>query len=146
MTKENQNKFIPHYQATLISPDKINQARHIEFFSKKSLEEHMRDHGDLLRPKFQLISDMLSKQPFGTWTRPTGGYFVLFKTKKGLSKRVVSIANELGLKLTPAGSTHPFGLDPNEEFIRIAPTVCSLEEIKVAMEIFSCAVGIAHSE
>ena len=69
------------------------------------------------------------------WTDPQGGYFLLFETKTGMAKQIVSLAAELGLKLTPAGSTHPYGIDTEDKFIRLAPTACSLDELSKAMEV-----------
>ena len=103
-------------------------------------------HADLIRPKFELVQKWLDGQEYGSWTKPTGGYFVLLKTDPGLANRIISLASELGLKLTPAGSTHPYGVDPEDQYIRIAPTACSIEELDLAMEIFVCCLGLAYQE
>ena len=146
LSKSNQESFLPFYSALIIGPDKINQFRHIKFFQENDLKNHMSMHADLIRPKFELVQKWLDGQEYGSWTKPTGGYFVLLKTDPGLAKRIISLASELGLKLTPAGSTHPYGVDPEDQYIRIAPTACSIEELDLAMEIFVCCLGLAYQE
>ena len=146
LSKSNQELFLPFYSALIIGPDKINQIRHIKFFQENDLKNHMSKHADLIRPKFELVQKWLHGQGYGTWTKPTGGYFVLLKTDPGLAKRIISLASELGLKLTPAGSTHPYGVDPEDQYIRIAPTACSIEELDSAMEILVCCLGLAYQE
>ena len=146
LSKSNQELFLPFYSALIIGPDKINQIRHIKFFQENDLKNHMSKHADLIRPKFELVQKWLHGQGYGTWTKPTGGYFVLLKTAPGLAKRIISLASELGLKLTPAGSTHPYGVDPEDQYIRIAPTACSIEELDSAMEILVCCLGLAYQE
>ena len=146
LSKSNQESFLPFYSALIIGPDKINQFRHIKFFQENDLKNHMSKHADLIRPKFELVQKWLDGQEYGSWTKPTGGYFVLLKTDPGLANRIISLASELGLKLTPAGSTHPYGVDPEDQYIRIAPTACSIEELDLAMEIFVCCLGLAYQE
>ncbi len=146
LSKSNQESFLPFYSALIIGPDKINQIRHVKFFQENDLKNHMGKHADLIRPKFELVQKWLQGQGYGTWTKPTGGYFVLLKTNPGLAKRIISLASELGLKLTPAGSTHPYGVDPEDQYIRIAPTACSIEELDSAMEILVCCLGLAYQE
>jgi len=146
LSKSNQELFLPFYSALIIGPDKINQIRHIKFFQENDLKNHMRKHADLIRPKFELVQKWLLGQDYGSWTTPTGGYFVLLKTDPGLAKRIIYLASELGLKLTPAGSTHPYGVDPEDQYIRIAPTACSIEELDSAMEILVCCLGLAYQE
>ena len=142
----NQDLFLPYYSASIIGPDKINQLRHIKFFQDNDLKQHMRKHAALIRPKFELVQKWLEGQSYGSWTKPTGGYFVLLKTNPGLAKRIISLSSELGLKITPAGSTHPYGVDPQDEYIRLAPTACSIEELDAAMEVLVCCMGLAHQE
>ncbi|HJM59156.1 MAG TPA: aminotransferase, partial [SAR86 cluster bacterium] len=146
LSQTNQDSFLPFYSALIIGPDKLNQKRHIRFFEENELLQHMRKHADLIKPKFELVQKWLSGQEYGSWTRPTGGYFVLLKTKPGLAKRIISLASELGLKLTPAGSTHPYGVDPEDQYLRIAPTACSIEELDSAMEILVCCLGLANQD
>ena len=146
LSKSNQASFSSFYSALTIGPDKLNQFRHVKFFQENDLKEHMMKHADLIRPKFELVNKWLEGQVYGSWTKPTGGYFILLKTDPGLAKRVISLASELGLKLTPAGSTHPYGIDPQDEYIRIAPTACSIEELQSAMEVLVCCLGLAYQE
>ena len=133
----------------VICPDKINQRRHVNFFKNKSnILEHMQKHADLIRPKFELVNKKLSQlsNEIGEYTRPTGGYFVTFYSKKPIAKRIVTLCAEAGLLLTPAGSTYPYGDDPNDSVLRIAPTFIDMDELDVAMDIFVLSANIAHSE
>ena len=144
MTEKNSNAFLKHYSSIAIGPDKVNQARHIKFFKDiNGIKSHMRKHAVIVGPKFEIVEKWLSKQNFGEWTKPTGGYFVSFTSKKGLAKEIVKLASSVGLKLSPAGSTFPYGVDPNDENIRIAPTACSNENLELAMEIFIICVALA---
>ena len=128
----------------VIGPDKVNQARHIKFFKDfKGLKSHMNKHAEIVGPKFELVQEWLSKQNYGSWTKPTGGYFVTFKAESGLAREIVNLANKAGLKLTPAGATFPYGGDPNDEIIRLAPTACTNQELEEAMKIFNACVALA---
>ena len=133
----------------VICPDKINQRRHVNFFKNKSnVLEHMKKHASLVKPKFELVNKKLSNLPseVGEYTNPTGGYFVTFYSKKPTAKRIVALCAEAGLMLTPAGSTYPYGNDPNDSVLRIAPTYIDIDELDVAMDIFVLSAQIAHSE
>ena len=133
----------------VICPDKINQRRHVNFFKNKSnVLEHMKKHASLVKPKFELVNKKLSNLPseVGEYTNPTGGYFVTFYSKKPTAKRIVELCAEAGLMLTPAGSTYPYGNDPNDSVLRIAPTYIDIDELDVAMDIFVLSAQIAHSE
>ena len=144
MSENNLNRFIEHYSSVTINPDKVNQARHMNFLQDfQGLKSHMKKHADIVRPKFQIVQKWLSKQNYGSWTSPTGGYFVSFNCEPGLAKEIVGLANLAGLKLTPAGSTFPYGVDPNDENIRLAPTACTNEELEQAMELFNICVTFA---
>ena len=144
MSKNNLEKFIKHYSSMVIGPDKVNQARHIKFFKDfKGLKNHMNKHAEIIGPKFELVQEWLSKQNYGSWTKPTGGYFVTFKAESGLAREIVNLANKAGLKLTPAGATFPYGVDPNDEIIRLAPTACTNQELEEAMKIFNACVALA---
>ena len=146
MSQANQDLFLPFYSALMIGPDKLNQAKHVRFFKENNLSEHMRKHADIIKPKFDLVDAKLRQQNFGTWTTPNGGYFLLYKAKEGFAKKIISLAGEIGLKLTPAGATHPYGVDAEDAYIRIAPTACSLEELNTAMDVFLCCVGVAEDQ
>ena len=133
----------------MVCPDKINQMRHCMFFNdKEALLGHMDQHAAILKPKFDLVINMLENldPKLGSFSKPTGGYFVSFDTAKGLAKRTVSICKELGLLLTPAGSTYPNFDDPNDSNIRLAPTAATIKEIKTSMQIFEVALTIAYLE
>ncbi|MCD8328431.1 MAG: aminotransferase class I/II-fold pyridoxal phosphate-dependent enzyme [Ruminococcus sp.] len=134
-----------------IGPDKINQLRHYKFFGGyDGLVEHMKKHTAVIAPRFKVVIDTLEKEiaplGIGTWHNPNGGYFVSFNSLNGCAKRIVSLCKEAGVVLTKAGATYPYGNDPDDKNIRIAPTYPSLEELKTAMEIFVTAVKLASAE
>jgi DNA-binding transcriptional MocR family regulator len=143
LSKSNLDLFLKHYLSLVIGPDKVNQAKHVNFFKKNGgIAVHMKEHAAILKPKFELVYRWLSKQNYGTWTKPTGGYFVSFTSQEGLAKEIISLASTLGLKLTPPGATFPYGVDPKDDNIRLAPTACSIEELEQAMEVFVCCVAL----
>ena len=146
MSERNQELFLPFYSSLMIGPDKLNQAKHVRFFKEKSLEQHMRNHAKIIKPKFDLVCNKLKTQEFGKWTSPNGGYFLLFESDTGLARNIISLAAEAGLKLTPAGATHPYGVDDEDKYIRLAPTACTLEELDIAMDVFICCIGLAHTQ
>jgi aspartate/methionine/tyrosine aminotransferase len=137
------------FMSTLsIGPDKINQMRHVAFLKDSdTLAAHMRKHAALIAPRFDAVFDALRSEladtGMGDWTEPAGGYFISFNTRPGLAREVVRLAGEAGVKLTPAGATYPYGDDPGDRNIRIAPTVPSLEEVKKAMAVFVLCVKLA---
>ncbi|HEY8499538.1 MAG TPA: aminotransferase class I/II-fold pyridoxal phosphate-dependent enzyme [Clostridia bacterium] len=134
-----------------IGPNKINQLLHARFFiNYEGIKAHMKKHAELLRPKFEAVSDILSKNLSGldiaSWTTPRGGYFISLDVHDGCAKNVVSKAKEAGVTLTPAGATYPYGYDPNDRNIRIAPTYPPLDELKKAVEILCLCVELAVLE
>ena len=140
-----------HLTISTIGPDKINQVRHTRFFGNfAGLQEHMKKHAALIKPKFEIVISILEDQLGGknlaSWTNPKGGYFISLDTNEGCAKRVVALANEAGVKLTAAGATFPYTKDPKDTNIRLAPTLPSVEEIKQAMEIVCLCVEIADAE
>ena len=144
LSESNLDHFLKHYLALVIGPDKVNQAKHVKFFRKNGgVLSHMKKHAEILKPKFELVNNWLSKQDYGSWTKPTGGYFVSFTSQEGLAKEIINLASGLGLKLTPAGATFPYGVDPKDNIIRLAPTACNIKELDQAMEIFVCCVALA---
>ncbi len=137
-----------HYLADqTIGFDKVNQLRHVRFLRDAAgIEEHMRKHQVLLKPKFDLVLeklDALDGRNIATWTRPKGGYFVSLNTRPGLASEVVALAAGAGVKLTPAGATFPYGRDPQNQNIRIAPTYPSIEELDQAMDVFVTCLELA---
>ena len=134
-----------------IGPDKLNQLRHVRFFKNlKGIEEHMKKHAAIIKPKFDAVINALESELGGTglaeWTNPRGGYFISVNTLDGCAKRTVELCKEAGVKLTPAGATYPYGIDPRDRNIRIAPTYPPLDELKVAAKLFCLCVKIAGIE
>ena len=131
-----------------IGHDKVNQLRHVRFFGDiHGLVEHMRRHADILRPKFEIVTDTLERElgglGIGTWTAPKGGYFISFDSLDGCAKEIAAKAKKVGVVLTGAGATYPYGKDPRDSNIRIAPTYPSQEDLRTAMEIFALCVKLA---
>ncbi len=130
----------------MVGPDKVNQLRHARFLAGDRLEAHMRAHADIVRPKFVAVQRGLERGLGGTglatWTRPAGGYFVSLDTLPGLATEVVASAGELGVALTPAGSTFPHGHDPMDRNIRIAPTLATLDEVESGIDVLTFCVKL----
>ena len=134
-----------------IGPDKINQLRHIRFFGDlKGLAAHMDKHAAIIGPKFDAVEEVLQRRLAGkdiaTWTKPDGGYFVSVDVLDGCAAEVVRLASEAGVKLTSAGATFPYGKDPNDRNIRLAPTMPSVDDIRSAMEIFCACVELVAAK
>ena len=133
----------------VICPDKINQKRHTQFFSGlDDIKNHMAKHANLIRPKFEITYEALRKldKNYGNFSEPTGGYFITFISEKPIASRIVELCKEAGVLLTAAGATFPYGKDPKNNTIRIAPTFIDEQELEVAMDVFITAVQIAHLE
>lgn len=134
-----------------IGHDKLNQLRHVRFLhDADGIAEHMSKHAAIIRPKFELVLGKLeaglADAGIATWSKPRGGYFVSFDGAEGTAKRIVALAKEAGVTMTGAGATWPYGLDPHDSNIRIAPTLPPLEELEVAMDVFVCCVKLATIE
>lgn len=134
-----------------ISYDKINQLRHVKYFKNvDGIMEHMAKHRAIIAPKFNLVLDMLDSEvgELGIleWNKPNGGYFISVNTLEGCAKRVVQLCAEAGVVLTSAGATFPYGKDPHDRNIRIAPTYPPLAELEAAMKIFCVSVKLASAE
>lgn len=134
-------------QVQTIGHDKVNQLRHVRFFKDiYGMTEHMRKHADILRPKFEMVIDTFEKElagrDAGSWVAPKGGYFISFEAMEGCAKAIVAKAKEAGVTMTPAGAPFPYGKDPKDATIRIAPTYPTLEELKAATEIFVTCVKL----
>ncbi|WP_425452249.1 aminotransferase class I/II-fold pyridoxal phosphate-dependent enzyme [Paenibacillus sambharensis] len=131
-----------------IGPDKINQLRHVRYFpDKDALHEHMRKHAAIVAPKFdavlQILDEELGGREIADWKAPKGGYFISLNTIDGCAREVVRLAGEAGITLTKAGATYPYGNDPRDRNIRIAPTYPTLEELKKAMRVLCICVKLA---
>lgn len=136
-------------ESMVICPDKINQKRHIEFFkSADDIKKHMSKHAELIKPKFEIAYQALEAigDDIGTYSRPTGGYFITFTSQKPIASRIVELCKEAGVMMTPAGATFPHGVDPKNNTLRLAPTFVDLDELKEAMDVFVTAIQIAHLE
>lgn len=132
-----------------IGPDKVSQLRHARLLSGR-IEQHMTGHAALLKPKFEQVERILERDLGGLgvaiWSKPKGGYFVSLDLMPGTASRVVALAGEIGLKLTPAGATFPYGKDPQDRNIRIAPSFASLKDVPAAMGILTQCVKLACIE
>lgn len=134
-----------------IGHDKLNQLRHVRFFKDMDgVREHMRKHADILRPKFEAVLDTLQNElgelEIGTWHRPKGGYFIAFDSLPGCAKKIVAKAKEAGVAMTGAGATYPYGIDPEDKNIRIAPSFPTPEELALAAQIFVLSVKLVSAE
>ena len=134
-----------------IGHDKLNQLRHVRFFKDiNGLKEHMRKHAEFMRPKFEAVESVLEKElgglGIGSWTEPKGGYFISFEAMDGCAKAIVAKCKEAGVKLTGAGATFPYGKDPKDSNIRIAPSFPTPEELKQAADLFVLCVKLVSVE
>ena len=124
-----------------IGPDKINQLRHVRYFKDiNGMKEYMKKHAEIIRPKFEAVLETLEKElgelGIASWSKPVGGYFISFNAQKGCAKAIVAKCKEAGLVLTGAGAAYPYGNDPEDSNIRIAPTLPSTEELSIATALF----------
>lgn len=134
--------------AQTISHDKMNQLRHVKFFpTKEALSDHMMKHADIMRPKFEKVLEMLESELGDTgvasWTKPLGGYFISFDAMEGTAKKIVSMCADAGIVLTGAGATYPYGKDPKDSNIRIAPSFPPIDELIEACKVFIICVKLA---
>ena len=134
-----------------IGHDKVNQLRHVRFFGDiHGMVEHMKKHADILRPKFEAVLETLDREleglGIGTWTTPKGGYFIAFDSMDGCAKAIVAKCKKAGLVMTGAGATYPYGKDPHDSNIRIAPSYPPLNDLKQAMELFALCVKLVSVE
>jgi DNA-binding transcriptional MocR family regulator len=150
-SKENVQWLLARMTPRTIGPDKINQLRHVRFLKDGAgILRLMDKHRALIAPKFQKVLDVFDEKLTGipgvSWTRPKGGYFLSLEVPRGCARRVVSLAKEVGMALTPAGATHPYGKDPEDRTIRIAPTFPELPEVALAAEGVALCVLLAAAE
>ena len=130
-----------------IGHDKVNQLRHVRFFKDiHGMVEHMRLHANILRPKFEAVTGILERElgglGIGTWTNPKGGYFVSFDSLEGCAKQIVAKCKKAGVVMTGAGATYPYGKDPKDSNIRIAPSYPPLQDLVTATELFTLCVKL----
>ena len=143
--------YLAHLGNGSIGPDKINQLRHVQFFgSPQGVRDHMAKHRAIIAPKFdevdRVLSERLGPYAVATWNKPAGGYFVSLDVVPGTAARVVSLAKEAGIALTPAGSSFPHGHDPRDANIRLAPTMPPLDEVTTAIDAVATCVLLAATE
>lgn len=147
MSTANVNDILSQIKWQTIGPDKINQLRHARFFKDNNgISEHMKKHAKLLKPKFELVHEIFERElgglGIGNWTNPKGGYFISFNSMEGCAKEIVRTAKEAGVVLTGAGATFPYGNDPKDSNIRIAPSFPSLDELEKAAGLFTICVRL----
>ena len=150
-SRDNQKYYESLLTYQTISYDKVNQLRHVRYLKDKAgVLALMQRHADILAPKFTAVLDALRAEiaplQIATWTEPKGGYFVSVNAMPGTAKRVVALMKEAGVILTGAGATYPYGKDPADSNIRIAPSLPPVEELQQAMEVFCLCLRIAALE
>ena len=150
-SEKNLEQIRPILATQTIGYDKINQMRHVKFFKDaEGIKEHMRLHAAVLRPKFQCVEDAFTRELAGlgiaSWTNPKGGYFISLDVMEGCARRVYQLARSVGVTLTSAGATYPYGRDPRDTNLRIAPTFPAEDELKQALEILCSCVKLACAE
>ncbi len=143
--------YLGHLANGSIGPDKVNHLRHVEFFgSPQGVRDHMAKHREIIAPKFaevdRVLTERLGDRGVATWNTPSGGYFVNLDVVPGTASRVVALAKEAGIALTPAGSSYPYKQDPDDTNIRLAPTMPPLAEVTEAMEAVATCVLLAAAE
>ncbi len=130
-----------------IGYDKVNQLRHVKYFKDiDGIREHMKKHADIIRPKFEAVLQVLDREigglSIGEWNKPVGGYFISFEAMEGCAKAIVAKCKEAGVVMTGAGATYPYGKDPKDSNIRIAPTFPTPEEMAEATDLFVLCVKL----
>ncbi|MCR4777970.1 MAG: aminotransferase, partial [Lachnospiraceae bacterium] len=150
-SKKNLEDIKKQLRVQTIGHDKLNQLRHVQYFKNiDGVMAHMMKHAAILRPKFEMVLDTLDTELGGldiaSWTKPMGGYFISFDSMEGTAKRIVELAKEAGVVLTGAGATFPYGKDPKDSNIRIAPSFPTLDELKLAAKLFTLCVKLACVE
>ncbi|GGK69714.1 aminotransferase class I/II-fold pyridoxal phosphate-dependent enzyme [Nocardia camponoti] len=150
-SKTNIDWYLSHASKKSIGPDKLNQLRHLRFFGDaEGVRAHMQKHRELLEPKFALVrrilEDRLGASKVASWTEPKGGYFISLDVLEGTAARVIALAKEAGIALTAAGSAFPYGNDPEDRNIRIAPSFPQLPELEKAMDGLATCVLLAATE
>jgi aspartate/methionine/tyrosine aminotransferase len=150
-SKANVDWYLRHMQFRTIGPDKVNQTRHVRFLRDgDGLRAHMARHRELIAPKFALVDQLLTEELAGVavaeWVNPRGGYFISLDVQPGCAARVIELAGQAGIALTPAGATFPYGKDPADRNIRIAPTFPPIDELDAAVRGLTLCVRLAEAE
>ena len=150
-SKANVDEILKSMTIQTIGYDKLNMLRHVRFFKDlDGLKEHMRRHAQILRPKFEAVLKVLNEELGGLgiakWTEPRGGYFISFEAMEGCAKEIVAKCKEAGVVLTGAGATFPYGIDPKDSNIRLAPTFPTPEELAAAADLFVLCVKLVSVE
>lgn len=150
-SEDNQRYLQALMSIQIISYDKVNQLRHVRYLQDRDhVLALMARHAEILRPKFHCVLDLLEREiaPLGlaSWQKPKGGYFISVNTLPGLAKRTLELCAQAGVKMTPAGATFPYGKDPSDRNIRIAPSVPPVEQLSQAMEVFCVCLKLAALE
>jgi DNA-binding transcriptional MocR family regulator len=150
-SKRNLEEIRNQMSVEIISYDKLNMLRHAKYLvDQDGIRAKMKQHAQLMRPKFELVLNTLANdlRPLGIadWIEPRGGYFVAFEAMEGCATRIIALAKEAGVVMTPAGAPYPYHKDPKDSVIRIAPSLPPLEELEVAMQVFVVCVKLASVE
>lgn len=151
MSDTNRQDMLKQMSVQTIGHDKIKQWTHTRYLKNMDgVRAHMAKHAALIRPKFEAVDAVLSREikplGIGSWIRPKGGYFICFEAMEGCAKAIVVKAKEAGIVMTSAGAPFPYGIDPKDSVIRIAPTFPNLEEMQQAAEVFACCVKLVSVE
>jgi DNA-binding transcriptional MocR family regulator len=146
-------KYISNlFNAQTIGPNKLEQLRHVKFLRgyPGGIAGLMKEHAKLIAPKFAVVNEVLTRElgdtGLATWTNPQGGYFISLDTAQPIADKVIQLANDVGVSLTPAGATYPNGRDPNNSNIRLAPTRPPVQEVKLAMEVVVTCIKLASAD
>lgn len=151
MSEKNREHVLKQMSVQTIGHDKIKQWVHTRYLKDMdAVKAHMAKHAAIIRPKFEAVDEILSKEiaprKIGSWIKPKGGYFICFEALEGCAKAIVAKAKEAGIELTAAGAPFPYGIDPKDSVIRIAPTFPDLEEMRQAADAFVCCVKAVSLE
>lgn len=147
-SQKNLGEYEQYLSTQTIGFDKVNQLRHVRFLkNEQQISAHMEKHREIIQPKFAKVEEKLnaslSGKDIASWTKPNGGYFVSLDTTFEIADQVIQLAKDIGVKLTPAGATFPYGYDPNNSNIRIAPTYPPLSELEKAMDVLVLCIELA---